>query len=146
MHTKQLHSAAGDAISVMPKFSPAGKAARFNPIHDEFLAHPTQFPLRFRRRPTLPWHKPAGSKAGGDVGLSFIAEKYIPAGTRLDVEIPLRGHVQHFMGQVVMVREVDHGFEIGLWFASPGDATRARIVEQICHTECYLQDRHRVRN
>ncbi len=146
MHTKPMHSAAGDIRSDMPMFSSFTKAARFNPIAGEFIAHPAQFPLRFRRRPTLPWSKRDGNKAGGDVGLSFFAEKYIPAGTRLDVEIPLRGQVQHFLGRVVMVREIDHGFEIGLWFASPDDASRARIVERICHTECYLQDRHRVRN
>ena len=75
------------------------------------------------------------------MGLSFHSEKYIPAGTRIDLEIPLRGDTQKFTATVVMVREEADGYVIGLWFASPSDASRARIVEKICHTECSLNAR-----
>lgn len=142
MHTTPTPGADGDATALMPKFPASTKAPGFNHIDGDFIPHPAQFPLRFRRRPTLPWLNRAGARSGGDIGLSFIADRYVAAGSRLDVEIPLRGQVQRFRTRVVMVREVDHGFELGLWFANRDDALRARIVEQICHTECYLRSRH----
>ena len=59
----------------------------------------------------------------------------------MELSIPLRGVVQKPQGTVVMVRETPDGYDIGLWLASTGDASRARLVEQICHLECSLQDR-----
>lgn len=108
--------------------------------NNDFISHPAQFPLRYRRRSLMPWLFRKHETLAGDVGLSFHCEKYIPAGSTLDVEIPLRGRVQRFTAKVILVRECRDGFEIGLWFSSPGDAARARIVERICHTECYLKD------
>jgi hypothetical protein len=117
---------------------------RIESIHNDFIPHPAQFPLRYKRRPVLPWRgRKADAAVAGDVGLSFHADKYIPAGTRIEVEIPLRGHAQRFSATVVMVRERPQGYEIGLWFSSADDAVRARIVEKICHTECYLRARHK---
>jgi hypothetical protein len=119
--------------------------ASINPTRDDnsnndFIPHPAQFPLRYRRRSLMPWLSRGSSSTAGDIGLSFLSEKYIPAGTTLDLEIPLRGRVQRFTAKVILVRECWQGYEIGLWFCSAGDAERARIVERICHTECYLKD------
>lgn len=113
--------------------------ARFDNFNNDFISHPAQFPLRYRRRSLMPslFRKP--EPLAGDVGLCFHSEKYLPAGSTVDLEIPLRGRVQRFTATVVMVRERHDGFEIGLWFCSVGDAQRARIVERICHTECYLK-------
>lgn len=58
----------------------------------------------------------------------------------MELSIPLRGVVQKPQGTVVMVRETPDGYDIGLWLASTDDASRARLVEQICHLECSLQD------
>ncbi|MEX2479928.1 MAG: PilZ domain-containing protein [Gammaproteobacteria bacterium] len=112
----------------------------------DFIAHPPQFPLRFRRHSLLPWRAPAAPDGGGDIGLSFHSSKYLPAGARIDLEIPLRGTTQRFSATVVLVREQADGYEIGLWFASPDDASRARIVEKICRTECYLRSREAPQN
>lgn len=124
----------------MPSSMASVSPVRSDNSNNDFIPHPAQFPLRYRRRSLLPWFSKKSEPATGDVGLSFHCDKYIPAGTTLDVEIPLRGQVQCFTAKVVMVREDLSGFEIGLWFASPGDAARARIVERICRTECYLKD------
>ena len=113
---------------------------RVDNSNNDFIPHPAQFPLRYRRRSLMPWFSRKCEPIAGDVGLSFHCAKYIPAGITLDLEIPLRGRVQRFTATVVMVRECRDGFEIGLWFSSAGDAERARIVERICHTECYLKD------
>jgi hypothetical protein len=108
--------------------------------NNDFIPHPAQFPLRYRRRTLRPWFSRQVQVSTADVGLSFHSVEYIPAGTTLDLEIPLRGRVQRFTAKVILVRECCDGFEIGLWFLSAGDAERARIVERICHTECYLKD------
>jgi hypothetical protein len=99
--------------------------------------------LRFRRQLPLPWIRRSEQPTAGDVGLSFHTSQYIATGTRLLIEIPLRGRVQRFRTRVVLVREEADGFEIGAWLESSTDADRARIVERICRTECMLQARHR---
>jgi len=41
----------------------------------------------------------------------------------------------------VLIRNYGGYFEIGLWMQHAADASRVRIVEQICHIESYLQER-----
>ena len=143
MHSNNSQKQGRALSSSMPSSMASVSPARNDNSNNDFIPHPAQFPLRFRRRSLLPWSSKKSEPAAGDVGLSFHSEKYIPAGTTLDLEIPLRGRVQRFTARVVMVRENLSGFEIGLWFSSVGDAARVRIVEQICRTECDLQDRAR---
>lgn len=146
MHTLDTLRVPGKDDSLMPNPAVARPPARFDSVRNEFIPHPSQFPVRCRRRGLMSWRsRPADDveETGGDVGVSFHAARYIPAGTRIEIEIPLRGETQRLAGTVVMVRELADGYEIGLWLASPDDATRARIVEQICHTECYLRARRR---
>ncbi|MEQ8232201.1 MAG: PilZ domain-containing protein [Gammaproteobacteria bacterium] len=115
--------------------------ARLDAIHNDFIPHPATFPLRYRRHGGLPWRQPSPGALAGDVGVSFHSPRYFAPGTRIDLEIPLRGITQRFLGTVVLVREEPAGYEIGLWFTDPADASRARLVERICHTECYLRTR-----
>ncbi|MCB1747843.1 MAG: hypothetical protein H6977_01155 [Gammaproteobacteria bacterium] len=141
MQQHKLPAGPGGPPPMMPNPGAYTDPERLDDIHNDFIPHPAQFPLRYRRRSALPWRHKESSPVAGDVGLSFHSPKYVPAGTRLDLEIPLRGVTQRFTATVVLVREVDGGFELGLWFASSDDASRARIVEKICHTECYLRAR-----
>jgi hypothetical protein len=55
--------------------------------------------------------------------------------------IPLRNEVQTFAGEVVLVREIARGFQIGVWLDTKADSARARLVERICHMESYLTAR-----
>lgn len=114
----------------------------FTQIRNDFIRHPQQFPIEVRR--VRRWDRTSRDinedrEDQGDLGLSFVSRKYVATGTEMELAIPLRGDVQKFHGQVVMVREIVGGYEIGIWLASADEASRARIVEQICHTECYLQ-------
>ena len=124
---------------VMPNLVPNNAKPSFNKIRNDFIRHPQQFPLEFRRTRAWGWSTREKQAPTGDLGLSFVSRKYIPTGTRMELSIPLRGVAQKFQGTVVMVREVPEGFDIGLWLASADDASRARLVEEICHLECYLQ-------
>lgn len=146
MHSATTLRAGGEPTLTMPNTQAAEAPLCPEAIHNDFIAHPAQFPFRVRRRTALPWQHEQAPVTGGDVGLSFHSDKYLPAGTRIDLEIPLRGVTQRFMATVVMVREQSDGFEIGLWFASTDDAGRARIVEKICRTECYLRSRGGAQN
>lgn len=128
--------------AVMPNLVPHDPKPGFSKIRNGFIPHPRQFPLTFRRRRAWGWPTQDQQAPAGDLGLSFVSSKYVPTGTRMELSIPLRGVVQKFQGTIVMVREIAGGYEIGLWLASADDASRARLVEQICHLECYLQGKH----
>lgn len=138
MNTYSITQSSVDANPTMPNTLRSSAPERVDAIQNDFIPHPAQFPFRVRRRPLLPWRQASETPVAGDVGLSFHSEKYIPAGSHIDLEIPLRGETQSFTATVVMVREVPDGYEIGLWFSSSDDASRARIVEKICYTECQL--------
>jgi len=102
-----------------------------------FIHHPSAFPLSCKRL----WfnreknHSTDNEKA---IGLCFRSEKYLKPGIKIEISIPLRGEVQNFRGKVVLVRNMEDHFEIGMWLM-PADAHRARVVEQICHIETYLR-------
>lgn len=119
-------------------------------VYDEkgepvFMRHPDNFPIQFKRD----WK--AAFRSGGDLpeqtglGLCFESEKYLKPGTILELSIPLRGETQKFRAHVVLVLENGSGYEIGCLMHSQEEAYRARIVEQICHIESYLQNRHLAR-
>ncbi|MCC7413146.1 MAG: hypothetical protein IT495_16140 [Gammaproteobacteria bacterium] len=115
------------------------KPAREGP--DGFIHHPPGFPLQFRRM-WLETLRGEGHPPRGSLGLAFHSTRFVRPGTRLEISIPLRGETQRFRGEVVLIRARDDDYEIGVWLDSDADAARARIVEQICHIECYLRSRH----
>ena len=114
------------------------------PVQDQqtgFIHHPSGFPIEFKRI----WFDWGDELEGGlehsSIGLIFESEKYFRPGTRLEITIPLRNDSACFRGQVVLVRHRGESYEIGLWLQRRSDASRARIVEQICHIETYLRER-----
>ena len=106
---------------------------------DRFIYHPTGYPLACRRL----WFKHKQDdylgEEPGNIGLCFISEKYIKPGTSLEICINLRGEDHKFYGKVVLVKNLEDRFEIGLWLSSKTESAKIRIVEQICHIEAYLQ-------
>ena len=113
------------------------------PIHDlqtGFIHHPTGFPLDCKRV----WFGKEGDPDEPecrDIGLIFESEKYVKPGATIEVTIPLRNEIERFRGKVVLVRHNGDYFEIGIWLNRRSDASRARIVEQICHIETYLKQK-----
>lgn len=109
-------------------------------VQTGFIHHPSGFPLEVKRL----WFNDAQDTGGdttGNIGVIFESDKYIKPGTTLEITIPLRNDVEKFRGKVVLVRNFATHFEIGLWFSCRADASRARIVEQICHIESYIQEK-----
>ncbi len=101
-----------------------------------FIHHPSAFPLSYKR---LWFDKDKDSDNAQAIGLCFRSEKYLKPGISVEISIPLRGDVQKFRGKVVLVRNMDDHFEIGIWLTHAADVHRARVVEQICHIETYLR-------
>ncbi len=112
-------------------------------IRDEqtgFIHHPAGFPIECKRL----WFGDTGKGANqgqSDIGLIFDSEKYIKPGVSIEITIPLRNEIEKFRGKVVLVRHNGDFYEIGMWLRRHEDASRARIVEQICHIETYLTDK-----
>lgn len=103
---------------------------------DDFIAHPRDFPLRCRQV----WR--GGDELRheqGDKGLSFYSRRRFRAGARIRVRIPLRSAAHTLDGRVVLVRQLEQGYEIGIWFNNQDDADRARLIERICASELRLQ-------
>jgi len=120
--------------------SPAG-ASQYSVTIDDgllsgFIHHPSAFPLSYKR---LWFDKDKDSDNAQEIGLCFRSEKYLKPGISVEISIPLRGEEQKFRGKVVLVRNMDDYFEIGIWLTQAADVHRARIVEQICHIETYLR-------
>ena len=111
-------------------------------IRDEqtgFIHHPSGFPIEYKKI----WFgfKEDELTRGSDIGLIFESEKYIRPGSSIEVTIPLRNELEKFRGKVVLVKNTGDYFEIGMWLQHQADASRARIVEQICHIESYLKNK-----
>ena len=112
-------------------------------IRDEqtgFIHHPAGFPLECKRL----WfgaYKDYEESDHANIGLIFDSEKYIRPGASIEITIPLRNEIEKFRGKVVLVRHNGDFYEIGMWLKRREDASRARIVEQICHIESYLKDK-----
>jgi hypothetical protein len=113
------------------------------PIRDTqtgFIHHPPGFPLEFKRVWFSSLHR-SDELHRGELGLIFDSEKYVKPGWTLEITIPMRNEIARFQGKVVLIRHSGEGYEIGLWLRRGADASRARIVEQICHIEAYTQER-----
>jgi|GEM_PF-2416947 hypothetical protein len=139
MYKTEPANLSGRHDTAMPLSAAALDPARLDAIHNDFIPHPAQFPIRYRRHHQLPWQRAARSVGDSDIGVRFHSTKHVAPGTVIDIEIPLRGTTQRFSGRVVMVQEVTDGFLIGLWLETAQDASRARLVERICYQECRLQ-------
>ena len=113
------------------------------PITDEqtgFIHHRHGFPLDFRR--LLPDIEDEQSGDGqGNTGLLFQSEEYLEPGTTIEATITLKDGLEKIRGKVVMVRDREDHYEIGLWLGQNEDACRARIVEQACYIEEYIKEK-----
>ena len=104
-----------------------------------FIHHPPGFPIAWRQLRFRNTAQNIEYNQHSHIGLCFESDKYIKPGTVLELVIHLRGEDQKFTGKVILVRNKGTQYEIGVWFTSRSDASRLRIVEQICHIEAYLK-------
>ena len=113
------------------------------PLRDRqtgFIHHPAGFPLEFKRIWFSGFRTPAELESH-DIGLLFECDRYLPPGAIIEIRIPLRAETECFRGRVVLLRHNGECYEIGLWVSCREDASRIRIVEQICHIESYLKQK-----
>jgi hypothetical protein len=127
-------------------FKEIGTTARYQPSGEVeygpggFIHHPSDFPLQCRR--VLSWRRGDPNPADrGNLGVCFESPRSFAPGNMVELSVRLRGESQRFRGEVVLVRETGFAFEVGVWMSSREAAARLRIVEQICHIECYLNEK-----
>ena len=111
-----------------------------NDLLQGFIKHPERFPFEFRRLRFWERSKIEITQ-NSNIGLTFSSEEYQKPGSIIEVTIPTRKETHRFLGKVVMVKESDKSYEIGIWLLNIEDGPKLRIVEQICHIELYLNDK-----
>jgi len=137
LSNSQRYSAVGATIS--PNMT--GQPDDFeSDLLQGFIKHPERFPLKFRRLRFWQSSK-IEINENSNIGLTFSSKEYQKPGSIIEVTIPTRKEIHHFMGKVVMIKESDEAYEIGIWLINAEDAPKLRIVEQICHIELYLNDK-----
>ncbi len=104
-----------------------------------FIHHPAGIPIEIRRIWFDSDHDDPFMEEQGNIGVCFESDKYIKPGTIIEITIPVRNETQKFRGKVVLVKNKEERYIIGLWLTRKSDAGRVRIVEQICHIEAYLR-------
>jgi len=111
------------------------------PIRDQqtgFIYHPLGFPLEIKRK----WFPGRFFSVDADcpeIGFMFKSDSYHKPGTVIEITIPLQDRTEKFTGKVVLVRDNGEFYETGMWLKHEDDATRARIVAQLCHIEAYMR-------
>lgn len=108
-------------------------------IQTGFIHHPQGYPLRWKRVWFADKSKPEDERS--NIGFMFQTEKYLKPGATVEIAIPLKDELEKFRGKVVMVRHRGDHFDIGLWLKHRSDATRARLLEQLCHIEAYFKEK-----
>ncbi len=99
-----------------------------------FISYPKNIPLSIKHIWRLPELTPDEVKSGeSELGLCFTSNKHHKIGTLVEVTISIHGDDHKFVGQVVLIKANDHGYNVGVWLRSQTDACRARIIEQICY-------------
>ena len=70
-------------------------------------------------------------------GLCFRSKRYLEAGTKISIKIPLTTPVFEGMGVVAWCQPKAEQYEVGVQFIDEKTGFRARMVEQVCHIEHY---------
>ncbi|MCZ6804646.1 MAG: hypothetical protein O7D86_12140 [Proteobacteria bacterium] len=111
-----------------------------NDLLQGFITHPDRFPLKFRR---LRFWERSKIKItqNSNIGMTFSSKEYQKPGNIIEVTIPTRKETHCFPGKVVVVKESENNYDIGLWLLNIEDGPKLRIVEQICHIELYLNNK-----
>ena len=105
-----------------------------------FICHPRGFPLEIRKK----WFGGLLSVSkieSARIGIMFDSSEYLRPGTIIELVIPVQTRLEKFTGTVVFVRSHAEHYEIGLWLSQGDDASRIRIVEQLCHIEAYMKEK-----
>jgi hypothetical protein len=101
-----------------------------------YVRHPSEFPVelqagtdRERRRERL--------RDLSEGGLCCRSSVAFETGERVRIRILVPTPGFEAEGRVAWCRAYDNGYRVGIEFAAPGDAFKARMVEQVCHIERY---------
>ncbi len=110
-----------------------------------FIQHPDNVPFTVKKLRSNEIQQSLNNQTYSEhctgIGVCFDSDHYISPGSVIEFTIQLTGQEQRFTSRVVMVRNYDNNFAIGIWFDRKDDANRIRNTEQICHLENYLRQK-----
>jgi hypothetical protein len=100
----------------------------------QFIRHPVDIPIEVSSAAEF------ADVSGYNVSLGGLALRcgsQLEAGIIVQLRIPFVQPLFEASARVAWCHECEEGFELGLEFMDPGDAFRARMVEQVCAIESY---------
>ena len=110
-----------------------------------FIQHPKNNPIQVRQLNTTETQEAKQRLQNLEpctgIGVSFDTQKYYSPGCFVEIKLDSNGTEHCFFAKVVMVRNHDTYFTIGVWFDHKQEAGRIRKIEQICHLENYLREK-----
>ena len=143
MHSQRLSRSSSQSSQTSAVILRRTQIINNKPICDNktgFIRHPSGFPLEIKRRRFWERHAIAEGE-NPKIGVIFESTDYIKPGEIIDITILLQNKLESFTGKVILVKNIGDEYEIGLWLLCQEDASRARIVEQLCHIELYMREK-----
>ncbi len=143
MYSQRVNRYSSQTARMTPAILRRSQLLSDKPIHDiktGFIRHPSGFPLEIKRRRF--WERTSLPDTNNPkIGIIFESTEYIKPGEIIEISILLQSKLESFTGKVILVKNNGDDYEIGLWLLYQEDASRARIVEQLCHIELYMQEK-----
>jgi hypothetical protein len=102
----------------------------------KFIRHPVDIPIEVSTGDWLahPTRHTYNVSLGG---LAFKSDRELKPGIIVEVRIPFVRPMFATKARVIWCRAHEGGFDLGVQFLDPEDASRARMVEQVCYIENY---------
>lgn len=102
-----------------------------------YISHPCNIPAQITICSKTSF-SPNTTSESGNIGISFMTDKFYAIDVALEVEIALNQPSFKATGRVAWcIPERDGRFRTGIVFDDPDTVYSVRMVEQICHIEHY---------
>ncbi len=102
--------------------------------HEQYIEHPKQVPVQLETSIPAPVTTINSNCYGG---IRCLWHSRIPVGKFVRISLP-QIHPEFFaIVQVIWRRLAESGYELGLIFIDKEQAYKMRMMEQLCHINCY---------
>jgi len=104
-----------------------------------YIRHPASIPIEVAAGAELAEHAFRTYNVG-EFGIAFRADRALAPGTVITLRIFITTPPFETAARVVWCQAGPDGYEVGVEFADPDQAFRARMFEQVCHIEHYRKE------
>ncbi len=110
-------------------------------IKKGFIDHPPSIPLKAKSKTNkildMNNYKPCLG-----LGIRFYSNKSFFLNERLQICITIKDREHCFYGDVVLIENLENQFLIGVWLNDVEAVKRLRALQQYCHLENYIREKH----